>query len=486
ADRGDLFRLSLLSKMWCDIANPVLWESIPGFEYLWALLPAVTLSAPGRDGFRKMTFKYSPTQDDWSPVLQRSCFVRFCGIVPDTKHPITLDFDAREQAFMVGRPPKTICPSLRELRLDLQDYAGEIELAFMLDALLAPTLTSLNLVGCAQPGTLSFNARQIAVTCSNLQSMKVQVMIANDINGRLGEFFDAFAGHASLSSVTLVTWDSLCKALKSLSQIPQLSYLNLHQEPGRYAGPSEPLPRFPPGSFPSLRTLTVRGRDVSIPTIHAMIDAWDRQPFSHLHLEQINSARWLPRLLDTTERLERHCDHASTLDIRIHADIYQARQVTLHDFAPLSSFPHLSILHFTNDDMASAMTDDDIGEMASWWPVIQELRIAPGGASDLDTLPTLASLSALARGCPRLSSLELPFGARSAPPTVARQLSLNKLRFMWYAPIGDPEGVAHFLRSTFPNLNRITMQAYHRKNLLLRGTYGTARAWKRVMARLAD
>ncbi|KAI4520017.1 hypothetical protein K525DRAFT_286561 [Schizophyllum commune Loenen D] len=483
SEKADLCRLTRVSKDWYSCANPLLWERIPDISHLLALLPAASLPKIVSRGSKTLTLRRALEQDDWVPVFRLARFVRYVAQVMDGAYRIVLD-DGVTASVVACPPVAPLCPSMRQLTVNARCFAEADELRCILGMFLARGTVSLSLSGRPY-SVLHADPQQIIGTCPHLQTLRLNFFEAGD--GRVAALIDALHAHQSLTSLDLMLSEDLVQVLGSLARMPHLSTLKLM----RYHD-SEGYPThisLPSGSFPSLHSLTLYG-GIYLTTLHTIMEAWGVLPLQTLRINKIRRPPGMA-LLATSENIQRHCDHESLVNLKIHCTLGTENtrlQLSFRDLLPLSSFHHLATLEIELDEDGNALTDDDVTAMASWWPSLEVLQICLHYTRDDGPLPTLASLSTLARACPHLRKLELPFNASSVPPVASSQQSLVELRVMWYAPIGSQDEVAHFLRSTFPNLRELTPDygVYHGRQILDDTATPIGDAWERVASRLTE
>ncbi|KAI5895490.1 uncharacterized protein SCHCODRAFT_02665824 [Schizophyllum commune H4-8] len=483
SEEADLCRIARVSKDWLNCANPLIWERIPDIGHLLALLPAASLPKKVRRGSKTLTLSRPLEQDDWAPVSRLARFVRYVPQVMNGAYRIVLD-DGVAASVVACPPAAPLCPSMRELTVNARYFAEADELRCILGMFLARGTVSLSLFGRPY-SALHADPQQIIGTSPHLRTLKLQFFEAGD--GRVAAFIDALHAHQSLTNLDLMLSEDLVQVLDSLARMPRLWTLKLM----RYHD-SEGYPThisLPSGAFPCLRSFTLYG-GIYLTTLHTMMNAWGVKPLLTLRLNKIRRPPGMA-LLATTERIQRHCEHASLVHLKIHCTLGTENtrlQLSFGDLFPLSSFRQLATLEIELDEDGNSLTDDDVIAMASWWPFLEVLQICLHHTRDDGPLPTLASLSALARACPHLHKLELPINASLVPPVASSQQSLVELRFMWYAPIGNQDEVVQFLHSTFPNLRELIPDygVYHGRQILDDTATPTGDAWERVANRLAE
>ncbi|KAH9903500.1 hypothetical protein C8Q73DRAFT_55655 [Cubamyces lactineus] len=119
------------------------------------------------------------------------------------------------------------------------------------------------------------------------------------------------------------------------------------------------------------------------------------------------------------------------------------------------------------DALPVLMTDADVHAMADAWPRLVALEVTLRSSA---ALPSIVALSAFARGCPRLESLNVPIaqdvsdldsdsaGARGGSEDACRQ---HGLRSLWLSGVGftkrDSYRVMQYLVRTFPAVNLLPM-----------------------------
>ncbi|KAI0078021.1 hypothetical protein K474DRAFT_1661062 [Panus rudis PR-1116 ss-1] len=135
-------------------------------------------------------------------------------------------------------------------------------------------------------------------------------------------------------------------------------------------------------------------------------------------------------------------------------------------FRPLFVFRELLEARFLDQNWMLSLDDAAFDAIAQAWPKVRYLHFAQTYRSMQNGLikATIQSLLSIAKHCPFIQSLSIPFDASSAPksrfdrdvvPREGTQSDSLAILFARYCPIANAQDVASFLSDIFPNLRLI-------------------------------
>ena len=229
--------------------------------------------------------------------------------------------------------------------------------------------------------------------------------------------------------------------------------------------------------FPSLRVLRIRISPAAAEVFFAHLP---EGRLHTVHLESDTKPRsvdsWTPALAILAEKT-----HSSLTDLSFEVltgfceafdDVSLPKlHITLATLTPLASLTHLR--RFALDACVPPdLSDPDLATIASWWPEIEELTLwsRPVESFDLPAYFTVqsrattpASLTVLARRCPRLRVLCLPTDVAVLPESTHPPLVVPSQTVLTRLTIGcvrtdktiDPAGLAECIYRAFPELEEI-------------------------------
>ena len=147
---------------------------------------------------------------------------------------------------------------------------------------------------------------------------------------------------------------------------------------------------------------------------------------------------------------------------------------TIRDLRPLFNFAHLRVLSL--EGLSSfTFDDDDIAELASAWPDIEELALSTCADHPIASLPTFQSLIHLVRACPKLRALSLVVDTTNllAPSrylsTAGQTLEVRSHVLadlcLGNSPISSPVAVAYVLHRLYPALKQVDLSVWNKEPL---------------------
>jgi hypothetical protein len=233
--------------------------------------------------------------------------------------------------------------------------------------------------------------------------------------------------------------------------------------------------------FPSLRTLRIR---ISPAAAEVFFTHLPEGRLHNVHLESDTKARsvdsWTPALDILAEKT-----HSSLTDLSFEVltgfcegfdDVSPPKlHITLATLTPLSRLTHLH--RFALDAcVPPVLSDADLATIAGWWPEIEELTLWSRPVESFD-LPayfttqshaaTPASLTVIARRCPRLRMLCLPIDVAVLPPPAHPPLVVPSQTVLTRLTIGcvrtgktiDTASFAECIYRAFPELSQFVFQS---------------------------
>lgn len=145
-------------------------------------------------------------------------------------------------------------------------------------------------------------------------------------------------------------------------------------------------------------------------------------------------------------------------------------EATIRDTRPLFSFANLRVVSLEGLSTFT-LDDNDIAELASAWPDIEELALSTFVDHPVASLPTFQSLIRLVRSCPKLRVLSLVVDAtKLATPSlcaVGRDIRSDVLDELCLgnSPISSPVAVAHVLHNLYPALKQVDLSVWNKEPL---------------------
>ncbi|KAL1743882.1 hypothetical protein HDZ31DRAFT_39979 [Schizophyllum fasciatum] len=368
--RRDLYNLSLVSRSWRAITEPLLWREVPSLITLLKLMPEgaweersvlkfdcqLTVLSSGR----------ALEPNDWHPVLRKSRYVRQLDVACqcDTK-----DWPAIQQAILQCPPPPDCLPSLEYLRLKTAccDFLGvdcwfahKMDPEFIAILLFQPALRAV---------AVSFLHDELVPRLSSLLAV-CRRPVALDLDAshtpspsRLSEIVRVLGDAGTqLSGISLrmdLPQDVCPTLLVELSRLPALTALDVSIPNAAPEDEDVRVLPFNSPSFPALRKLTLRTAPTDI--VLQIVRAMRRCPLAHFefcagHIRADEIAALCRVVHD-------HCDHAALtyfcLDSFLDDPVAETRVVR-----PLVAFKRLWYLRVLEDVLdvseLAVVAEDDI------------------------------------------------------------------------------------------------------------------------------
>ncbi|KAJ6501022.1 hypothetical protein C8R47DRAFT_1068017 [Mycena vitilis] len=274
--------------------------------------------------------------------------------------------------------------------------------------------------------------------------------------GRLSDFV------AHLPLVETISVPSLRRdAVEHLSTLPTLKSLQMFRVPGAL----DVLPVLAGPAFLALRHLCLRAptpadiswllpasTDVPLETLYVALDVVPPAADVHTLFTTIGASV----SASTLTRLHLGCRTFGWGDPRSHL-IHPGTLVLLLCFENLTELTLASSIGFDLDD-------ETVSQMARAWPRMESLHLL-GFSTYTRPRTTLASLSAIARHCPRMYALTIAFDGSAIPPSTAVSLGVagqhNSLFLLnvLHSPIAAVRHMQQYLFGVFPNLLQIYVVA---------------------------
>ena len=141
--------------------------------------------------------------------------------------------------------------------------------------------------------------------------------------------------------------------------------------------------------------------------------------------------------------------------------------MTIRGVRPLLNFTHLRLVILDGFSTFS-FEDNDIVELASAWPHIEELALSNYVHHPIASLPTLRSLFHLARSCPKLRALSLVVNMTDLTPcATGRDLRSDVLHDLCLGntPINSPATIARILHGLYPALKLVDLSVWNKEPL---------------------
>lgn len=143
---------------------------------------------------------------------------------------------------------------------------------------------------------------------------------------------------------------------------------------------------------------------------------------------------------------------------------------TIRDIRPLLNFARLRVVSLEGLSTFT-VDDDDIAELASAWPDMEELALSTCVDHPVASLPTFRSLIRLIRSCPKLRALSLVIDTTKVDMPFlgvvggdVRSEVLEDL-CLGNSLITSPVTVAHILRTLYPALKQVDLSVWNKEPL---------------------
>ncbi|TRM57799.1 hypothetical protein BD626DRAFT_206086 [Schizophyllum amplum] len=158
------------------------------------------------------------------------------------------------------------------------------------------------------------------------------------------------------------------------------------------------------------------------------------------------------------------CSPASLVDLYLEWSTVTPHALRVDHLRSFAAHTRLVRIYYVHVSSVTELEDEGMGELALWWPAIEELRIM--GRDVSRTGCSLRALERFAMHCPRLRALALPLAGRDVPdvegdaPESEADGDGTRTRprcaLRWITVCGErapsPDRVAAYLHSLFPSL----------------------------------
>jgi hypothetical protein len=362
--------------------------------------------------------------------------------------------------------PQSFFPNLRTVAWYPDNHLAMLS---FLRLLCGPALTSLSAEFATDPVSLATVAA-LGVLCPNITDISISASsetlsddLANALSASICHWKDL--KHVSCNDLTV-------SAMEHLSQVRNLESLTACAS-ARMSPSSETL-SVQGLSFPRLQHLHLYTGLLSTTTtcLRGL-----RLALKEFRLDLFDAGEVLSGLSclrDLFAALAEACSHACLTRLYL-CVIYPHfpspnSEATMRDARPLLSFTNLRVVSLEGLS-TFALDDDDIAELASAWPDIEELALSTFVDHPVASLPTFQSLIRLVCSCPKLRALSLVVDTtKLATPSLyavgrdVRSDILDKL-CLGNSPISSPAAVAHVLHNLYPALKQVDLSVWNMEPL---------------------
>ncbi|TRM57808.1 hypothetical protein BD626DRAFT_574141 [Schizophyllum amplum] len=442
-----LLPIVLVSRLWNELATPLLWKKVTS-RAIWNLLPADCRYLVHSQGqYISLLHPWRPLDDaDWAPTAKLSyhiktlCHSRDSGVyltagVLAALPPLDALFPSMEhiiyKAYLHVNGPKYdadnfhayLSSSLRSITLDSNtDFIPDIPRI----ARCCPNLEKLIMRSEASIDVLTVQQIDAALaSLSNLAQVSLRLPSPNKLH-----HLSAVGRSPSIQSLIITGSNPsryLCTPLRTLM------LLNLPHA----RATSNMIASFGPGARP-IEALCLRP--------YILCDETDDTGMHHLSA--------------LTARAAAHCSPSTLTVLRIDCvQFYSEHALRVDHLRPFAAHTRL-VRVYLRVSRATALDDGAVGELARWWPMLEDLGIfgygLPGASS------TLRALESLAVHCPQLQSLAIALDATNVPESSndvrgdttssgVLRCGLRRLSVCG-GRVPNPVGVAAYLDALFPAL----------------------------------
>jgi len=360
--------------------------------------------------------------------------------------------------------PDSFFPNLRTVAWYPDNHLSMLPLFRLL---CGPALTSLSAEFATDPASLAI-AADLGVLCPNITNISVSPLNDTPGDDLVNALSTSICHWGNLKHVTCD--DLTVSAMEHLSQARNLESLTACASArmslfSQTLSPQEP-------SFPRLQHLHLYTALLSTTTTCLRGLRLGLKEF-RLHLFDAEVFSDSSCLRDLFTALAEACSHVSLARFYlciIYPSFPSSSASTIRDVRPLFSFSRLRVLSLEG---LSTFTfdDDDIAELASAWPNIEELALSTFVDHPIASLPTFQSLICLVRSCPKLRALSLVIDATKLDPpllcVVGRDVRSDVLDELCVgnSPIGSPVPVVHILHNLCPGLKQVNLSVWNKKPL---------------------
>ncbi|KAG8214266.1 hypothetical protein J3R82DRAFT_11079 [Butyriboletus roseoflavus] len=362
--------------------------------------------------------------------------------------------------------PDSFFPNLRTIAWYPDNHLAMLP---FLHFLCGPALTSLSAEFATDSASLAMVAG-LGIICPNITDISISASsetlsddLANALSTSICHWKDL--KHVSCDDLTI-------SAMKHLSQARNLESLTACAS-GRISSFSQAL-GVQELSFPRLQhlhlytgllsTTTVCFRGLRLALNEFRLDLFDAK-------DVFSGSSCLQELFTA---LVKACSHTSLTKLYLCVICpyfpSPASVATIRDIRPLFNFTNLRVVSLEGLSTFT-LDDDDIAELVSTWPGIEELVLSTYVDHPNASLPTFQSLLRLVRSCPKLRALSLVVDmTKLVTPSLwvvgcdVRSDNLQDL-CLGNSPIGSPTAVAHMLHSLCPALTQVDLSVWNKEPL---------------------
>ncbi|KAI9571743.1 hypothetical protein HD554DRAFT_1815288 [Boletus coccyginus] len=437
----------------------------PALDELWrdlySIYPFVYLLAQAMPGENQQTSVQSLTSQQWTTLRRYSARTRslYMCMIDDLPY-----FD-RFPCLSNPPDPDSFFPNLRTVAWYPDNHLSMLPLFRLL---CGPALTSLSVEFATDPASLAMVA-DLGVLCPNITNISVSPLndaLSDDLMNALSTSICHWNDlkHVACDDLTV-------PAIEHLSQSRNLESLTASAS-ARMSSFSQTLSA-QELSFPRLQHLHLYTTLLSTTTTCLRGLRLGLKEF-RLHLFDAEVFLGSSCLRDLFMALVDTCSHASFRKLYL-CIIYPSfpspnSASTIRDVRPLFSFSHLRVLSLEG---LSTFTfdDDDIAELASAWPNIEELALSTFVDHPIASLPTFQSLICLVHSCSKLRALSLVIDTTKLDPpllhTVGCDVWSDVLEELCVgnSPVGSPIIVAHILHTLYPGLKQVDLSVWSKEPL---------------------
>ncbi|KAF8550848.1 hypothetical protein OG21DRAFT_363791 [Imleria badia] len=467
--------ISEVSREICGVTDPSSLPAVartcralhdPALDELWrdlySISPFVHLLAEDIPGENQQTSIHSLTSQQWMTFREYSARTRslYMCMIDDLPY-----FD-RFPCLSNPPDPNSFFPNLRTIAWYPDNHLTMLP---FLRLLCGPALTSLSAEFATDPASLAV-VRALGILCPKITDISISASsetlsddLANALSTSIGHWKDL--KHVSCDDLTVSALEHLTQArnLESLTACASARLSSFSQTLG-----AQEL------SFPRLQHLHLYTGLLSTTTacLGGLRLALKEFRLDLFDAEEVFSGLSCLRDLFTT--LAEACLHACLARLYlcvIHPDFPSPNSVvTIRDIRPLFSFAHLRVVSVEGLSTFT-VDDDDIAEMASAWPDIEELALSTCVDHPVASMPTFLSFIRLIRSCPKLRALSLVIDTTQLviPPfdTVGRDVRSDVLEELCLgnSPITLPLTVAHVLHKLYPALKQVDLSVWNKEPL---------------------
>ncbi|KAF7339028.1 hypothetical protein MVEN_01979000 [Mycena venus] len=446
-DDDSLYTLAVLARTCTTFRDPaldVLWRS--------ATIPRVLIYATAQDLWEKkeeddehpqvrLLPRRAMVPEDWERTPFFSNRIRVLRLRGVTRPPI--DFSEVYATAALCPPPRSIFPNVHTVDWERSEHLCHFR------AFLGPAITYISF-GAFLAGSQLSLLPYIAREYPKLKGLSIASDPAHHLERQVHAISTLVCNLHELESLAVHHLD--VPAQEHIGRLSNLKSLNLHNI-------TAALNSSPPKSleplFPVLQALTLAYDDIA--SVTAFLGICSESPLRSLNVgfKGCPDAGEMQQLFATLVE-HRSCAVIQHLTTHIPWLIAAPDNAGLYSIHPLFSLRHITHVKIVSP-MGFDLDDNGVSALARAWSSLEELQL-----SSVDSPPdprvTLASLDTLARHCPHLHNLVIPFDATVVPPLDdsperrilhERLLSISVGNF----PISVPMDVAKYLSAVFPHVS---------------------------------